>query len=428
MGQAKSNSTGRSGPGLAAPGARRRLLALWRRRPVRVTLAVASVVCVGLVVLVAVGPSSVRDLRVSPGSGAAAGAAQVGTGETAKGVAVSTFPDQSNPPAVALAGSGLGPGHGAYDALACTSAAVCVAVGVDADGLGVVALTGNGGRSWSAPSLPASIPALDAVACGDADHCVAVGRGVIVNSSDGGATWSVQDPPAANTTLLGVACESSQCLATGVSPNPGGPYAPKMLRSGDSGATWAAVELQGGVLGLGSVACPTPSFCVAVGASLMVSGDGGQDWAPRSVAGGVAPLSSVSCSSPTDCVAVGPNPEGVLDGSLSGIAIETVDGGQSWVKESLPADTASVQTVSCSPLGACTASGPGGTAGSPAPLVEQAGPVSAWVAAPPPAGFTNVTALSCVSSTSCVAVGLAGNQPSTALLNGGLWTTTAVAA
>lgn len=67
----------------------------------------------------------------------------------------------------------LGPGHGAYAAVFCTTASDCVAAGSGPSSSGVIGITTNAGKSWQAGTLPSGAPSLTSVACADTLHCVA---------------------------------------------------------------------------------------------------------------------------------------------------------------------------------------------------------------------------------------------------------------
>ena len=56
---------------------------------------------------------------------------------------------------------------------------------------GSVAVTSDGGTTWTAATVPGTLSqTFDGVDCADTSHCVAVGQsGQIATSTDGGATW-----------------------------------------------------------------------------------------------------------------------------------------------------------------------------------------------------------------------------------------------
>lgn len=142
----------------------------------------------------------------------------------------------------------------------CTDARHCVAV----DPAGFVATTVDGGSIWTNHWLstsPANASLTD-VACGDPEHCWAVGVGVIAASADGGSTWEVQsrtdiDRPGGITCL-----DRRNCVAVGSHVTAG---VGAIVTTTDGGATWVAQKTPLGVSALHDVACSTAIGCRAVG-------------------------------------------------------------------------------------------------------------------------------------------------------------------
>ncbi len=377
------------------------------------------------------GSSSPTTTLVSGGSGS--GGATTGTGGSGSGGSGQQGnggPDESQAPDVAMPG-GYAAGYGSFNAVTCMSTVNCLAVGADQNGNGVAALTSNSGGAWSNQSVPSGIPPLDAVACVGTNQCVAVGKGVILASANGGATWNQPVLPIANATLLGVTCSTmTNCTAIGVtSPSNGQAFVGQAITSNDGGNTWTAATLPPGTGALGGVACPTSTFCVAVGASIMVSNDGGQTWAIATVPTGIGDggLRSVSCSSALDCVAVGANPLGEEDSTEPGEAVGTTDGGATWHSITMPPSTAGVDQVSCNSSSQCVGGGSWETRGGPAAFAGSSDGGQTWQVESPPSGFSQIAGLACPSLNNCVVVGRSGDQPVTATTNnGGTWSPTVV--
>lgn len=336
-----------------------------------------------------------------------------GSGGGGSPTTTTTAPPQSGAPTVPTPG-GATKGHGAFDAVACTGPKACLAVGADTNGNGVAAVTTNGGSTWDTQPLPQGVSTLNAVTCATATHCIAVGEGAVLSTTDGGSTWTLHTPPA-DTTLLGVTCVTKEvCLTTGVTPDPGGPYAGVVLRSTDGGSTWGVVDMPQGTLGLGAVTCPTATRCIAVGATIMTSDDGGATWQQRAVDGGVDTLRSITCSSATHCVAVGPNSDGEFNPTAPATAVVTNDGGTTWSQLPLPAGTAALEQVTCATATECFAGGPafGASTGATFEVTTDGG--TTWTPASPPEGLSAITDLSCPAANDCVVVGRSGTQPVTA--------------
>jgi photosystem II stability/assembly factor-like uncharacterized protein len=390
----------------------------WRRG--RKTTLTTVLVVIGLV-LVATGlglgtARAIASLSGGPTSTSTTTVATGATGNTGSGVTAGASDgantEQSGAPEIPQ-GGGAGRGFGAYNALACRDTNHCVAAGADASGHGVVGTSADGGSAWLNRRLPAGSPALGAIACANAVHCVAVGQGAILHSSDGGSTWSMQAPPVAQTTLTAVTCPSAlSCLAVGASISPAASaYVGRILQSSDGGSTWSIDSVPANTLGMGAVTCLTALHCIAVGGGILTTADGGQTWQVGTVAGGTGVLRAISCSSATTCVALGPNPAGIQSPTAPAIAIMTTDGGTTWTSVSMPPASAALARVTCAAGGPCYAVGPvpPGTLAVPAYSSSDGG--HTWQAAPSPGGLTDIADVACPSPTACMAVGHRGSQP-----------------
>jgi photosystem II stability/assembly factor-like uncharacterized protein len=335
--------------------------------------------------------------------------------------------NEVNAPIVPIPG-GASEGAGAFDAIACPTASLCVAVGGDASLSGTVATTSNDGDTWSSSAVPTGLPEMESVSCSSATQCVAVGSGVAITSSDGGATWNAHSIPTNNTTLLGVSCPSgtTTCVAVGVIPDEAGPLNGAIVVSNNNGVTWSAPSTSFPLGALGGVSCANGSFCVAVGAQILVTSDAGQTWTRQFVSGGTGVLRTVSCGSPTTCVAIGANPIGATHNSESGHEIQTKNGGTNWSDASLPAGSWLVNALACPDASDCVLSGPSPNAtGTPAWTSSDGG--STWAATALPSAVSAVSSVSCVTATLCVYVGLAGSSPTSGTSAGSAgWSNTPV--
>ncbi len=236
------------------------------------------------------------------------------------------------------------------------------------------------------------------------------------------SSWSpgsVPAPPgAARSRLEGVSCAGSQCVAVGTAALSTGQ--PPLVEVRTSGS-WQQVTLPpvpgAGLVGLGSVSCPAPGQCVAVGyqqavgsssrqALVEVLAGGTWSMAPLPQLGASEELTGVSCSAPASCAAVGWYTAGGRQQAL----VETLSaGGWAVVPAAEPGVRSDVlQAVSCTQSGGCTAVGYYQAAtGAMHPLIEtQSG--TAWysVGVASRGGGDNVLdGVSCPSATSCAAVG-----------------------
>lgn len=155
--------------------------------------------------------------------------------------------------------------------VSCTSAAYCMAVGVDQEGPASYPISAIwNGTSWRLGSPPSrgENDNLAAVSCRSASSCMAVGYWSSIPDSPGvaglaerwnGASWNVLPLPApAGDDLTGISCPgSSHCLAIGTARK-------NWLAERWNGSAWKKLTLpaSGGLPGL---SCVTAAACVAVG-------------------------------------------------------------------------------------------------------------------------------------------------------------------
>jgi photosystem II stability/assembly factor-like uncharacterized protein len=147
-----------------------------------------------------------------------------------------------------------------------------------------VAVTADGGRTWSAAALPAGVGPLHALACPTPARCLAVGtsspnlagitpaHSVAVSSTDGGRTWSAAGAPPGIGDAVAVACPTTRrCTAVGTAWTGTAPPAPvgAVATTNDGGATWREPAGPRLATGLVAVACPTATDCVAGGGDLL---------------------------------------------------------------------------------------------------------------------------------------------------------------
>jgi hypothetical protein len=168
-------------------------------------------------------------------------------------------------------------GTGFLNGISCVQSSLCVAV--DRDGNVVTSTDPSAGAaaSWTVKSVDAH--ALNDVWCVSQSLCVAVdSAGNVVTSTDpsagAAASWTVENIDGAGdyseNDLTGVSCTSSSlCVAVD--------YSGDVLSSRDPGlgpgATWVANRTQRTFAALESLACASPSLCVAVGAVVQTIAD-----------------------------------------------------------------------------------------------------------------------------------------------------------
>jgi hypothetical protein len=267
----------------------------------------------------------------------------------------------------------------AMHGVSCVSATFCEAVGSSSVNPGAAAWVWNG-TSWTAQTIAGS-SYLTSVSCPSADFCVAVSDDGDVNMWNG-ASWSAQSATAAGFSLLySVSCSSADfCEAVGYDS------------SSDSaetwnGSTWTAqptpTPAGGSSLDLNGVSCVTADRCETVGtyfssspfAQLTVAEKwNGTAWAvqttPNPANSTDNSLLGVWCTSAKSCTSVGFTEPNIINKTLA-----EVWNGTAWRLQSTPnkasASNNVLNGVSCGAVGGCTAIGATTDRGSiPANLVE----------------------------------------------------------
>ena len=319
--------------------------------------------------------------RVAAWRGRAAAAVAVTAvvlGVPGSGLAASTWTgptaiDKANPP----------------ENISCPTATFCAAVGVSGYGQ-----TFNG-SSWGTPTNidPSSNPSghtLTAISCPSASFCGAVdqaGNALTFN----GNSWSSPVAIEKGGAPTAVACTSAAFCVAGDNGGAGFIY---------NGSTWSTTPITINNVsnheGLGGIACPSASFCIAVGerGDVETSTHGGASWStPVDIA--ADNLTSVSCPSTTFCVAV--------DTAGNAYAYN----GSAW-SAAAPVDTTNgaidggeLRAVSCPTTSFCAA-----IDGRESVLTFDG---SSWSAPQQLEAAALGSGLSCASSSFCMAVDGGGN-------------------
>jgi hypothetical protein len=250
--------------------------------------------------------------------------------------------------------------------LSCPTSTQCVAVGSGVSDAPVIAVSTNGGVSWTEANVSAFAGAPgwpEAVACPSALVCYTVGGSqgpfapMAAVSVNGGQDWTLLDkdlPAPQDYNLDGISCSStSTCVAVGALSSIG---AATSISTSSSGNSWA--QSQSSTLGqlgdLESVSCPAGTT-VCYGGGDLYSGGGsavatspdlGTSWEvlPSPATNGW--VSSVSCANTLTCWATGAG----TTLSLAG----TGNGGSTWKADSA-ATTNQESNVSCASTEICVA-------------------------------------------------------------------------
>jgi len=184
---------------------------------------------------------------------------------------------------------------------------------------GAVAVTTNGGSSWTAQSTPSGVGILNGVSCVAAPP---TGSGALSTTSTVPTTApptadGATAPPSATSTtappvgVAGVSCTVVGTTATSLDAERSGQGV--ILTTDNGGATWTdqTVTTAASLL---DVTCTGIGSCVAVGSSVSLSPQAGlavltgspqHPWRRPAVVGAPQPLTAVSCQSSSRCVVAG---------------------------------------------------------------------------------------------------------------------------
>ncbi|HEX3333619.1 MAG TPA: hypothetical protein VHS57_04715 [Acidimicrobiales bacterium] len=331
--------------------------------------------------------------------------------------------------------------------VSCTAVTACTGVGYQTNSAGAaqtLAETWNG-ATWTAQSTPNPSPtgsSLDAVSCSSAASCVAVGFEedafsdlATLSELWNGISWVTHASPDANldnqSTLEAVSCSSADaCMAVGgyEEATPGQTsHDPRTLAEAWNGTSWRDVPTA--TFGnLDAVSCTSPGTCTAVGSTAsgttLAESWNGTSWTVESTPSlaGHAALTGVSCATATLCVAVG-----YADINQLVETVAEVWSGSSWSVEISPNPgvTNTLSGVSCPAVAVCVAVGSyHNGAGGGFTLAEGWNGTSWSLLGSPSPGSENdsFNGVSCASAGSCIAVGAVGQDPLAEAWNGASWT------
>ncbi len=268
-----------------------------------------------------------------------------------------------------------------------------------------VAVTTNGGASWSTKDLPSSLQQSPAsITCPTATTCYVVlsydhsspPEGVAV-TTDSGATWTVKPLPSGYAGAA-IACPSATtCYATNVTN-----YLSGLAVTTNEGSTWS-VENYSFPASVNSLSCPTTSECYASGGNwVAIITNAGSSVSYPQLPTGTGSLMGITCPTLSSCYAL----EGFYNNPQEGV-LYTSDGGTSWALSLLPGINA-FSDIACPTVFNCYAvsTSLNGT------IYMTADAGSTWTTASPPPGNAPLSAISCPAVSDCYAVGniLASNN------------------
>jgi photosystem II stability/assembly factor-like uncharacterized protein/predicted Ser/Thr protein kinase len=171
------------------------------------------------------------------------------------------------------------------------------------------------------------------VVCADASHCWVNLESSVLAFGPSGQRIDSQLPVQLQT-VADVACPSdSYCLAVGSGSSGSGVAA----TSSDGGATWKAANLPSTVAAFTFASCATGTTdCFATSRSGLYRSTGPGQWTPVKTPDGTGPMSLLSCPTATTCVAM-----------AGGDAETTHDAGATWTTVGLPGVLYTAASVDC---------------------------------------------------------------------------------
>ncbi len=326
------------------------------------------------------------------------------------------------------------------DAVSCTGASACTAVGsyYSSPGNEVTLAEAWNGSTWKIQTTPnpagEAYIELQAVSCTGASACSAVGSyysspSVIVTVAEAwnGTAWKTQstvNPAGSDETVLeGVWCGgSSACTAVGFYANSSG--GSDTLVETWNGSTWSiqsSPNTADDQSVLEAVSCSSANACTAVGYYYEESGTpyvtlaeawNGTAWKIQGTpnpagAASMVSLGGVSCSADDACTAVGYSIKKLTGANLT--LIEAWNG-TAWKIQKTPksagATASELNGMSCSAADACTAVGDSpDSSGSEETLVEAWNGTSWKIQKTPNPTNTFLEGVSCSAADECTAVG-----------------------
>jgi hypothetical protein len=333
---------------------------------------------------------------------------------------------------------------GFFSSVSCAAPGNCFAVGGAAGAASIKPIVrfwnGSGWKSVTTPAAPGFLSQLLGISCSGASHCVAVGVSGRLSALRtlvqewNGTTWSLVDSPSPGGGKAGIlvsaSCISdSACVAIGDDDLQGFSFSETF-----DGATWEFEGVafpQGSANALTGVACPRPTTCFAVGATmqngrtkpLVLRGTGGT-WSTvplPNLAGVVGDLTSISCPSQNRCYAVGVRSSGEVVKPL----VVRWDG-TSWSIVNVPLGSPFFNLlfdISCSSAQHCVAVGVAFGTSTIHPLILRWNGTKWSVLQSAPTGdvFSLLLGVMCRSRDGCFAVGGGEVRPLTERWNGNKW-------
>ena len=215
--------------------------------------------------------------------------------------------------------------------LACPTAQICFVTGDNSNSSSGEAIYNSlyvsydGALSWNVLPIPSGVDFSTPLTCAGANNCAAGatdnGQPVFITTTDGGHSFTIDPLPSTYGQLYSLSCPSltfcAGLAATSADPN-NDPIDATFLSTNNGGTSFIDSPIVAGE-SMASLACPTTTDCVAVGASESIAAnnpttgvvaqttDAGASWTSGALPGGfgIYYLSRLTCADATHCSVLG---------------------------------------------------------------------------------------------------------------------------
>jgi len=203
---------------------------------------------------------------------------------------------------------------------------VTISQAVDVDHVtGQVALTVDGGSTWSTTATPKTVGYLNDIVCargtagqtGPPSTSTTTSVPGSTTTTVPGSTTTTPPPPTSTTTTVPAGVSGTWCVAVGTTASTGTGTRTGhgvILTTTDGGTLWSSQVVSPTSASLMGVSCPAFKTCVAVGSAVglapeaglsILTGPVGHPWKRAAAVTSPQALTAVSCLSLSDCVLVG---------------------------------------------------------------------------------------------------------------------------
>jgi photosystem II stability/assembly factor-like uncharacterized protein len=272
-------------------------------------------------------------------------------------------------------------------AVSCLANGHCISVGTTAMGSAALISTSSGQTWQQVGALPPSMSGTSNISCTDELDCWVTGHAAVASgqvagamavTADGGTTWTAVTLPAGIGYLSGISCVAQAPTGKGAAGAPA-LTAPPTLPTSSSSPTSSSAPTASSVPTSSSVptasSSPTTSStlsptagepdvtCTAVGSTantleatrsghgvILTSDDGGATWTSENVNTLSASLTGVSCPAVGECVAVGSS---VALAPQAGQIIATGRAASPWKSPTTLSAPQALTAVSCTSISSC---------------------------------------------------------------------------